>query len=225
MGGGRKLCVLCSGPWVGRGVTFVLDAVRSATPFSRVRLLVLDEGGDGFGGRFVGCGEGVTRVCLTGDFLRDVLAVVRELSACGKVKAVISDCSPYQAVVALVASTIMYDRVVELSVECRSTPEEVCFANAALPHALGGREGRVTRLKLLAGVAGRCASLTELAEALSLSPETVLRHAYALATAGLVTVKAGDGNPVVCGEVGPETVTLAQAITAVSDESKARVRG
>ena len=224
MGGVRKLCILCSGSWVGRGVTFVLSAARPAAPFSRVRLLVLEEG-DGFGdGRLVGPGN-VVRVRLAGDFLRDVLAVVRELSGCGKVKAVISDCSPYQAVVALAASTIMYDKVTELSVECRSTPYEVCFANAALPHALGGREGRVTRLRLLAEAAGRCAPLTELARSLGLSPETVLRHAYALATAGLVSVKAGDGNPVVCGEAGPEAVTLAQAITAIHGKTEARAKG
>ncbi len=84
-------------------------------------------------------------------------------------RAVISDCSPYQAAVTLTASTVMYNKVVELSVECGSTPQEICVANAALPHALGGREGRVTRLKLLASTAGRCVPVTVPAEELSLT--------------------------------------------------------
>lgn len=212
MGGGRKLCILCSAPWVGEGVTFVLSVAGRPTRFSRVRLLVLEDGG--LSGKSAGS-DHVVRVRLAGDFIRDVLEVVRELSGCGRVKVIISDCSPYQAAVALTASTIMYERVAELSVECRATPQEVCFANAALPHALGGREGRVTRLRLLALTAGRCAPLTELASELGLSPETVLRHAYALTTAGLATVKTLDGNPVVCGEVRPETAAIAHAITAL----------
>ena|GEM_PF-4856358 len=212
LGGPRKLCILRTASWVGGGVTPALNALAPATPLSRVKLLMLEEG-EGRGGR-VALGN-VVRVRLAGDFLRDVLEVVRELSTCGRVKAVISDCSPYQAVVALTASVVMYEKVTELSVECRSTPQEVCLANAALPHALGGREGRVTKLKLLAMTAGRCVPIAELASGLGLSTETVLRHAHALATAGLTNVEALDGNPVVCGEAGPEAAAIAQAITTL----------
>ncbi len=219
MNGARRLCILCNTPLAGRGVDLVLRAVRPAMPFSRVRLLLLEDGDPEDWGNDP---EHVVRIGLSGDFLRDVLAVVRELSACAKVKAVISDCSPYQAVVALTASTVMYDKVIELSVECGSTPQEICVANAALPHALGGREGRVTRLKLLASTAGRCVPVTVLAEELGLSQETTLRHAYALSTASLARVLFGDGNPLVCGEVGPEAATLAEVITAIHYRARER---
>ncbi len=212
MSGARGLCILCNTSPAGRGADLVLRAAKPATPFSKVRLLLLEDGDpEGWGGN----SEHVIRIGLSGDFLRDVLAVVRELSTCAKVKAVISDCSPYQAAVALIASSVMYDKVVELSVECGSTPQEICVANAALPHALGGREGRITRLKLLASTAGRCVPVTVLAEELGLSQETTLRHAYALSTAGLTRIVFGDGNPLVCGEVGPEAAALAEAITAI----------
>ena len=211
--GRARVCILCNVSTLIGGVT---AALASAQPARRggVRLVVLEEGPklEGEGELSGGC---VTGVRLSGDFLRDVLNVVKELSMCGKLKVVISDCSPYQACVALTASTIMYERVVELVVRCRLTPYEVCYANAALPHALGGREGRRTRLMIVARTAGKCVPLKDLSRDLGISPETTLRHAYALATANLVRVTDQDGNPLVCGEVSPEIAKLVDALVRV----------
>jgi len=201
----HRLCVLCVDNALARNYALILTPAPRAGLGNRLKLLILEDSAQ----HHPQPTDGASRIHLTGEFTQDVLTLIKELSQCRKVKVHVSDTSPYGAAVAVTAATIMYDKVRELSIECRLTPQEVCVANAALPHALSGREGRALRLKILAQVAGKCVTIAELSEALNISPETTLRHAYALSSAGLITVRAGDGNPVICGEISEAVATLA----------------
>ncbi len=211
MGRAYRACVLCSGlrgieliPQYG-GVIRECVAVRGG-----IKLVLLSEGLRGG----VNGVEGVAVVRLSGDFLNDVLTVMKELSHCLRINAYITDCSPYRAAVALTTVTILYDRVRGVSVRCESTPEGVCMANAALPHALGGRGGRRTKLLILAETASKCVTLKDLSRKLGIAPQTALRHAYTLAAAKLAEVKTLDGNPVICGKVTLQTARIIKAIIA-----------
>ncbi len=149
---------------------------------------------------------------LEGRFLEDVLKVMAAISPCGRVKVYITDSSPYQAVVTATAATLMYERVEEIAIRCRATPQEICMENAALTHALGGREGRAVRLRILELCVGRCVPLNELSKELGLSSETVLRHAYRLSAAGLIRLTKDSGNPLVCGNISESAAALAGAV-------------
>jgi len=198
-----RLCLLCTSGFSAEGLATL---AQSITRRSRrgVRVLLVDEVGRPR--------EGVEPVVLEGRFLEDVLKVMAAMSPCGRVRVYIADASPYQAVVTATAATLMYERVEEIAIECRVTPYEICVGNAALTHALGGREGRVVKLRIIELCAGRCVTLDELSRKLRLSSETVLRHVYRLSTAGLIKMMREGGNPLICGNVSENAAALAKAV-------------
>ncbi len=121
---------------------------------------------------------------LSGDFIHDVLNLLKEVLKWGGADVVIDVGRAYGPTVVFTVASVAYDLISRYLIRLGSDYVEV---TPSLTHSLSGRDARECRLRIIEEVRKfRCLRINELASKLGLTEATLLRHIYTLSKSGLV---------------------------------------